>query len=297
VYIIGNPSGINFSIVAAAAQVTGTVSDELGNPIPGPFVGIANSFAGQLQEVQGNVNGVYQIGLTQSDLNGNSGFAVSSFFEGNNGTNNLLDAMGVTGTIAAGDSVVKNLVAYTANSTISGTVTVNGAAPGYPIQLAAQNVDSGQSVTWSNSSTGAFSFPVTNKIFNYTIYSIGGLTLSLSGPPVVHPGQSGVIVNFTTTAVSQSSDPLPRQWSLKQNYPNPFNPTTNISFSLPQQSKVRLTVINILGQVVATLVNGEQRSAGNYTVTWNAESFASGVYFCRLQAGSFVQTRKLILLK
>jgi hypothetical protein len=89
---------------------------------------------------------------------------------------------------------------------------------------------------------------------------------------------------------------IPTIFSLEQNYPNPANPSTNIPFSLPQQSRVRLAIFDLLGREVATLVN-EERNAGSYSVTWNASSFASGVYFYRLQAGEFVQTTKLVLLK
>ena len=83
---------------------------------------------------------------------------------------------------------------------------------------------------------------------------------------------------------------------MKQNYPNPFNPNTTISFTVPYQSKVTLKVYNILGSEVATLVN-ESKPAGSYNVTFNAGQLSSGVYFYQLTAGSFVSTKKLILLK
>ena len=89
---------------------------------------------------------------------------------------------------------------------------------------------------------------------------------------------------------------LVQGYQLKQNYPNPFNPTTNIEFSIPQSSDVELIIYNQLGQTVATLVN-ERLSAGNYSVDWNAEGFPSGVYFYRITAGDFTQTRKLLFTK
>ena len=90
---------------------------------------------------------------------------------------------------------------------------------------------------------------------------------------------------------------IPTEYSLDQNYPNPFNPTTNIRFALPQASRVSLTIYNVLGQQVATLINGEQRVAGRYTVSFDASSLASGLYIYRIQAGSFINTRKMLLVK
>jgi len=85
-------------------------------------------------------------------------------------------------------------------------------------------------------------------------------------------------------------------YSLSQNYPNPFNPSTKIKYSIPETGYVKLKVFDILGNEVATLVN-EEKAPGNYTAVLNASSFASGVYIYRLQAGSFMKTRKMILVK
>ena len=88
----------------------------------------------------------------------------------------------------------------------------------------------------------------------------------------------------------------PNEFSLGQNYPNPFNPTTNIEYSVTATSNVSLKVYDMLGKEVATLVN-KQQDAGTYIVNWNASGLASGIYFYRLSAGSFVSTKKLTLTK
>ena len=89
---------------------------------------------------------------------------------------------------------------------------------------------------------------------------------------------------------------LPQELSLSQNYPNPFNPVTTTEYSLPYAGYVSLVVYNLLGEVVASLVDGEL-PAGTHKTVWDASDFASGIYFYRLQTGDFVQTRKMVLLK
>lgn len=87
------------------------------------------------------------------------------------------------------------------------------------------------------------------------------------------------------------------KFSLEQNYPNPFNPSTNISFSLPNAANVNLTVYNLLGQKVATLINGKTMTSGSHSVSFNASSLSSGVYLYRLEAGSFVSNKRMTLIK
>jgi hypothetical protein len=98
------------------------------------------------------------------------------------------------------------------------------------------------------------------------------------------------------TAVEESQNNLPGSFVLKQNYPNPFNPTTTINYSIPKSSFVTIKVYDILGREVSTLVN-EEKQVGNYKIKFNASKLTSGIYFYRMQAGSFVETKKLILLK
>jgi endoglucanase len=98
-----------------------------------------------------------------------------------------------------------------------------------------------------------------------------------------------------TSDVFAAGSTLPTEYKLYQNYPNPFNPSTTVRYQLPKQSRVIVQIVNVLGQIVETLVD-EQKEAGSYTVQWTAHT-TSGIYFCRLQADNYVQTSKMVLLK
>jgi hypothetical protein len=106
------------------------------------------------------------------------------------------------------------------------------------------------------------------------------------------------------TAADLPSTDVPAQFSLQQNYPNPFNPTTVIRYHLPASGQaglpvarsVKLVVYDILGREVALLVN-EKKASGSYEVRFDASGLASGTYLCKLTADSFVQTRKMILMR
>jgi hypothetical protein len=102
------------------------------------------------------------------------------------------------------------------------------------------------------------------------------------------------------TSVENGNEP-PLTFSLSQNFPNPFNPTTNFEFRLPVRNMVVVKVFDLLGREIATLVN-DTRDAGTYRVSWNGQSVngvatSTGVYFCRIEAGDFVQTKKMVLIR
>ena len=92
------------------------------------------------------------------------------------------------------------------------------------------------------------------------------------------------------------SNEVPEQFVLSQNYPNPFNPSTAIKFDIPKSSPVKLSVFDVTGREIEVLVN-ENLSAGSYSVSWDAGKVSSGIYFYRLTAGDFVQTKKMMLIK
>lgn len=101
----------------------------------------------------------------------------------------------------------------------------------------------------------------------------------------------------TATDITDEDGQIPQEFKLEQNYPNPFNPTTTITYQLPRSSTVNLTIYNYLGQEVKSLIQNNRQSAGVHTVQVNAADLASGVYIYRLEAGSFNQVRKMVLIK
>ncbi len=109
-------------------------------------------------------------------------------------------------------------------------------------------------------------------------------------------GTPGRINSVVVTEVEKNVKTIPKEFSLFQNYPNPFNPSTNIGFTLPFSSKVKVTVYNQLGQIIATITDGEY-SAGTHQLHFNAGNLASGVYYYRINAGPYTQVKKMILIK
>jgi hypothetical protein len=103
---------------------------------------------------------------------------------------------------------------------------------------------------------------------------------------------------FTTvvTNVTQNGSEMPTEFKLYNNYPNPFNPSTKIKFDLPKQEFVNLTVYDALGREIEEIVN-KVMSPGSYEAIWNAEGLTSGIYFYRIEAGNFVGTKKMMLIK
>ena len=128
-------------------------------------------------------------------------------------------------------------------------------------------------------------------------------TLTAPGPGnyIVNAGHSGPLrwdsasVSITVTAVGENSLNL-SEFKLCEKYPNPFNPSTSIRYSIPEGSFTSVKIYNSLGSEVATLVN-ETKPAGTYEVEFNASNLSSGIYYYTLQAGSFSETKKMILMK
>jgi hypothetical protein len=142
------------------------------------------------------------------------------------------------------------------------------------------------SITLDGAFTWAPAIDQAGKSFVVTVQVTDG-TLTASTTQVITAGAVVGVEDFSG---------VPTDFSLMQNYPNPFNPTTSIRFALPKESAVRLTVFNILGQEVASLVQGTM-AAGFHKVDFDASKLNSGMYIYRIEAGNFVSVKKMVLMK
>ena len=108
--------------------------------------------------------------------------------------------------------------------------------------------------------------------------------------------ESVIVSDIEGNAILASSVIVPSKYALESAYPNPFNPTTTLSFAIPVASEVSLSIYNLKGREVASLIDGIM-DAGYHSVVWNADNHSSGVYFVKMLAGEFVNTQKLMLVK
>jgi hypothetical protein len=144
-----------------------------------------------------------------------------------------------------------------------------------------------------------------NKLLVKSYQSIGNYNFSLNicdvEPSILYRGNRVLGLKFTTdtstaTGIQKTNEFVTTNYELQNCYPNPFNPITTIRYHLSRSSPIKVTIYDLSGREVATLVN-EEKPAGTYAIQWNAEHLSSGVYFSRLTAGKFTQVKKMMLIK
>ncbi len=117
---------------------------------------------------------------------------------------------------------------------------------------------------------------------------------TINGSGVIYGG--GTVCGGIVAVEPVLTNEIPESFGISQNYPNPFNPVTTIKYQLPVLSKVNITVYDILGRVSAVLIDSRQ-AAGYYSVTFDAGDLSSGIYICKIEAGSFVKSMKMSVIK
>ncbi len=194
--ITGNHGGNDFTFIQAGAQVTGYVLDENDQPIPGIGVEIEQDSTSVYYFGSTDVSGFFQIGIPTPDLGVHTWELYAS--DGSDVTTTVLTPRLYLPVINISDSLFGILRAYSVNAQIEGTVRVNGNPPPYPVKVIAASVDSGLARTWSDSITGDFVIPVSDKIHNY-FFEVDAIPFDwMVEMTVGHPGDTGIVVNIVT---------------------------------------------------------------------------------------------------
>ena len=206
--------------------------------------------------------------------------------------NSVLSQQWVARTTNTGNDFATSLSVDNANGNVY--VTGYSIGPSNTFDYLTVSYNSGGTENWQvrvngNGNAGDFASGVHTSDTDH-IYVTGNITTGTVGVGFYTIRYAKVV------GIIPISNEVPSSFALKQNFPNPFNPVTSIRFDIPKSSLVRISVFDIMGREVEVLAN-ENVSAGKYEVKWDASKYASGVYFYRLIAGDFNQTKKMILTK
>lgn len=172
-----------------------------------------------------------------------------------------------------------------------------------------EGIAAGANGTVRYTSDGGYTWhedPYLSALTTFNVYSISGVdsttvsALTRSTTFSNSPEGSGTYIYTVSSepfvAVEQEDNTTPTEFRLQQNYPNPFNPSTIINYSVPENGLVTLSIYDVLGNEISKLIN-EEKSAGNYHVQFDASNKTSGIYFYQLKAGTYLETKKMILIK
>jgi hypothetical protein len=208
----------------------------------------------------------------------------------------------ITGYFTAPDTVIAGQ-----SYTVSITLQTSGGSGGYGVNIAAKTgalaIISGQGLKLLSgelTQSSAISYVATKVIqFTYTAPSSAGsdtlygtINRGYSGRWYWAPNK-GMVVKLASGIINSE---VPVNYYLTQNFPNPFNPVTQINYGIMKSSNVKISVYDLLGKEVSTLVN-EFQTAGNYSASFNASNFSSGVYFYKIETSDFSEMKKMSLIK
>jgi hypothetical protein len=308
---IGSPGSTSwdFSGISPDYQSTYTSISPSGTPFAGRFPSATACFNGMTNIMGYELNSWQYFGINNNALlsYGNagqgsiSGFTITALIAYNPAYKQIVipltmgdswtqDYAETDSTVIAPLPPIISVYNYHEENTVDayGTMTLPGGGTAQALRIRTHQVENDGGT-------------ITNYVY-YLFLTKTGTQVLVDAADTTSPSSGTIPINGITylhsnvVGVKQANNSLPENFRLEQNYPNPFNPTTQINYSIPSSQKVVLKVYDELGRDVATLVNNEQ-AAGNYTVDFDASNLASGIYFYRLQAGDFVQMKKMILMK
>ena len=242
-------------------------------------------------------DGDLDIAICGTDTSNTFGEYITRIYKNNlNVSNNAPDKPIISSAFVNGSDVILEWIASSDDHTPQSSLTYNlriGTTPGESDILNPMSDENNGfrkllSMGNTNFKTNWEIFSLDDGFYYWSVQAIDG---AMAGSEFSDEG------TFTVGSVTSSeNESLPQEYKLEQNFPNPFNPSTTIKYQLPTDSDVSLKVYEIVGNEVALLVN-EFKAAGSYEVTFDANKLSSGIYFYKITAGSFINTKKMILLR
>lgn len=320
--VMNNLSGIDFTLDALTPNsnaINGTIFDESGNPIPNALVIIISSSElddpTKLVTAITDQNGVYQVPNLDSDdyiVWSHAGGFVPTFYSNVQNWQNatLVTVNGAVSGIDIDMPTVSNGSFCEVNGNVKaddGTGADNfvNVKDAFVYAVDSNGQVLGFSLTDENGNYGIENiapgdYTIHASKFKLEEGTVSGINLNGSAA-LAAPGVDFILNAATSVEEIENEIEIPTAFGLSNNYPNPFNPTTTIEFKVPEVSNVKITVYNVLGQSVKTLVNANF-TTGNYKVSWDGTNevgsqVSSGIYFYRLDAGNFSHTKRMLLLK
>jgi hypothetical protein len=275
-YDEGNSIAVDDSGQAYVTGFTASYEFPMVNPYDGSWNGGTDAFAAKFNSAGNNL--LYSTYLGGINLDAGYDIAVDNSGQAH-----------VTGVTSSSDFPIQNpfQTYQESNDAFMIELSLSGNSLIYSTYLGGSNNDYCSSVDVDSSgnvymtgSTNSSDFPTT----------LGAFDISYNG------GYDVFVVKFGTETGTDDIDPMPSAFSLSQNYPNPFNAQTTIRFSLSNKSMVSIDIFDILGRKIKTLAEGIE-SAGDHQEIWHASGQSSGIYFYRIRAGDFQETKRMLLLK
>jgi hypothetical protein len=256
-WIVGNYIGMDFSGTVALSNYLGVGIEAASNN----YIGPGNIIA--CNEDRGvEVKGSFAIGntITRNSITNNMGAGIKLIEGGNT-------------------ELTPPVIASVTSTSVSGT-----ALPNCTVEIFSDSQDEGKVYEGTTNS---------DSIGTFTFTKLNGLTgLNITSTATDKNGNTSEFSIFIPTTVEENQS-IPFTFEL---YPNPFNQSTTISYTLLQPGYVTIKIFNLFGQEIETLIN-DYRTTGDYEIKWQPEKFSSGIYFCKLQAGEYSETKKMILFK